>query len=73
MVDHPTVAVQTWAPTDDEAESMANEVRLLALTVAPPIGVYSMGVNAGPYPFFDESTRCPRYQIVLDITSQLTD
>jgi hypothetical protein len=52
---------------------MANEVRLLALTEAPPIGVHNIGVNAGPYPFFDESTRCPRYQIVLDITSQLTD
>ena len=73
MVDHPTVAVQTWAPTEDEAESMANEIRLLALTEAPPIGVYSMGINAGPYAFFDEDTRCPRYQIVFDITSQLTD
>jgi hypothetical protein len=73
MVDHPMVAVQTWAPSDARAEDMANDIRLAALTQAPPCGVSRIGVNSGPYPFFDEDTRCPRYQVVLDVTCQLTN
>lgn len=72
MVDHPMVAVQCWAPTEERAEEMANAIRLAVLTSQPPAGVHSARVNSGPYPFFDEDTRCPRYQLVLDLSSQLT-
>ena len=73
MVDHPTVAIQAWAPTNARAERMANEVRNLALTGERPRGVHHMGVNSGPYPFFDDETRCPRWQLLLDVTCQLVD
>ena len=73
MVDHPTIAVQCWAPTDEEAEAMAVELRNSLLTELPPVGVTRITVNSGPYRFYDEYTRCPRYQLVLDVTCQLTD
>lgn len=74
MVDHPAIAVQCWAPTDEAAERMANVLRtqLVAGTVRPS-GVTRIAVNSGPYRFYDEYTRCPRYQIALDVTCQLTD
>lgn len=73
MVDRPLVAVQAWAPTEERAERMATAIRNAALTMLPPKGVHSLRVNAGPYPFYDELTRCPRYQLVLDVACQLTD
>lgn len=71
MLDHPMVAIQTWAHSDARAEEMANEIRLAALTGTRPLGVSRISVNSGPYPFWDEGTRCPRYQVVLDVTCQL--
>lgn len=73
LVDHPSIAVQTWAQTEPRAEEMANIIRNAALTSTKPVGVYSIAVNAGAYPFWDESTRLPRYQIVFDTTCQLVD
>lgn len=73
MVDRPTIAVQAWAGTDTRAEEMANEIRLAATTGALPRGVHRMSVNAGPYPFWDEYTRLPRYQVVFDVACQLAD
>lgn len=73
MVDHPTMAIQTWAATEPRAEEMANAIRNAALTGTRPDGVHGIAVNAGPYPFWDEDTRCPRYQLVLDVTCQLID
>ena len=72
MVDHPLIAIQAWAQTEAEAEEMANAIRYAALT-ARPEGVASIRVNAGPYPFWDESTRLPRYQLVLDCSCQLLE
>jgi hypothetical protein len=72
MVDHPMMAVQTWARTEGRAEEMANAVKLALLTTRPPRGIHSVRANTGPYPFFDEDTRCPRYQFVLDVASQLS-
>ena len=71
LVDHPTVAIQTWAQTEADAEEMTLEIRNEALLHSMPDGVYHIGVNAGPYPFWDESTRLPRYQLVLDVTCNL--
>lgn len=73
MVDHPAVAVQCWARSAARAEEMANAVRIAALTGELPRGVRSMRVNSGPYPYFDESTRLPRYQIFFTCTAQLVD
>ena len=73
MVDHPSMAVQTWAADEPRAEEMANTIRNAAVIGPLPYGVTKIEVNSGPYPFWDESTRLPRYQIALDVTCQLTD
>lgn len=73
LVDHPMIAVQTWAQTEPRAEEMANAIRNAALLSTRPVGVTRIDVNAGPYPYWDESTRLPRYQIVFDVTCQLID
>ncbi len=71
LIDHPTVAIQTWAQTPTRAEEMALAIRN-ALFLSRPDGVANIAVD-GLYPFWDESTRLPRYQLVLDCTAQLTD
>lgn len=73
LVDHPMIAVQTWAQTEPRAEEMANSIRNAALLSTRPVGVTRIDVNSGPYPYWDESTRLPRYQIVFDVTCQLID
>lgn len=71
LVDHPTIAIQTWAQTETDAEEMALEIRNEALLSTVPFGVNHIAVNSGPYPFWDEDTRLPRYQLVLDVTCNL--
>lgn len=71
-VDHPMMAVQTWAATELRALEMANELRIALTTQQPPAGIHSVRANAGPYAFYDEETRLPRYQLVLDVSCQLT-
>ena len=73
MIDYPLVAVQTWAQTAAEAEADAKAIRLAALTGAPPEGVHSIRVNAGPYEFYDEDSMQPRYQVLFDIACQLVN
>ena len=73
LVDHPTMAVQTWATTEARAEEMANSIRNALLTQSRPRGITAINVNSGPYPFWDEDTRCPRYQTVYDCTAQLIE
>ena len=73
LVDHPSVAIQTWAKTEAEAEEMAINIRDALLLEERPYGVAFVKVNSGPYPFWDASTRYPRYQVVYDITTQLTE
>lgn len=73
MVDHPSIAVQTWAQNEVRASDMADEIKYAVLTGTLPEGVHHIAVEAGPYAYWDESTRLPRYQIVLDITSQITE
>lgn len=71
LVDHPTIAIQAWAETEPRAEEMALSIRNEALLSSMPVGVNSIAVNSGPYPFWDEYTRLPRYQIVFDVTCNL--
>ena len=71
LIDHPTVAIQTWAQTPTRAEEMAIAIRN-ALFTSRPYGVAHVAVN-GLYPFWDESTRLPRYQLLLNCTAQLTE
>lgn len=73
LVDHPSLAIQCWAATDEAAERLANVVRAQIVTGTRPHGVTRVDVNSGPYRFYDEYTRCPRYQMALDATCQLTD
>lgn len=70
-VDHPFMAVQVWDETDERAEEAANALRISLILNRPPHGIHSIRVNSGPYPFYDEDTGKARYQIVLDIASQL--
>lgn len=72
LVDNPTFAIQTWAATEPRAEEMALAIRESLLTGARPHGFHSISAQ-GVYPFWDESTRLPRYQLVIDCTSQLTE
>lgn len=72
LIDYPTVAIQTWAATPTRAEEMAIAIRNALLTTSRPTGVAHITVD-GLYPFWDESTRLPRYQLVLDCVAQLTD
>lgn len=71
MVDRPQIAVQAWADTEAEAEAAATAIRNEILTSSRPRGVISVFVNSGPYPFWDEYTGRPRYQLVLDCTTIL--
>lgn len=71
LVDHPTITIQTWAATEVLAEAMALLIRNEALTSTLPYGVTRASVNAGPYKYYDEDTRMPRFQLVLDVTCQL--
>lgn len=73
MVDRPTLAIQTWATTEERAEDMAAEIRFAVLTQPLPVGVHSASINTGAYRFYDEDTRLPRFQLVLDVVSQLTE
>lgn len=73
MVDHPSIAIQTWARSEARAEEMAVAIRNEAVAHSLPRGFSKMDVNAGPYPFWDESTGMPRYQVLYDCTAQLTD
>lgn len=68
VVDHPTMAIQTWAQTAERAERMAIEIRNATLT-SRPYGYAAMSVNAGAYPFYDDDTRCPRFQTVYECTT----
>lgn len=68
MADHPTLAVQAWAADEARAEEMATEVRNAALVGPWPHGVTAMRVNSGPYRWYDEGTRMPRYQVLFDVT-----
>lgn len=76
LVDHAEMAVQCWGETDLAAATLADDVRNYLLThysnYRPrPVGTYAISVSAGPYRFYDEATRRPRYQLVLDVTCQL--
>ena len=67
-----TLALQCWALDEPTAEADANAVALAIETTAPPAGVHSMHVSQTPYPWYDDSTRCPRYQLTVDVVHQLT-
>ena len=68
FADHPLMAVQAWAQTESRAEAIAEGIKRAALIGPWPHGVTAMRVNAGPYRWYDESTRLPRYQVVFDVT-----
>ena len=72
VVDHPTIAVQTWAQSQARAEEMAILIRNALLT-SRPYGFYAAAVNSGPYPYFDDNTGCARYQTVYECTTIAVD
>ena len=71
MVDHPEIAIQTWARSAADAEQDACAIRMVALAGNLPGGVHSMRVNSGPYKFYDEESMQPRYQTVYDAACQI--
>lgn len=68
MIDHPVMAFQFWAPTEAAALALANSVRVAMDTGPWPEGVTNMRRNSGPYRWYDEATRLPRYQTLVDVT-----
>lgn len=73
LVDYPTFALQTWAPTEVRAEEMALTIREQLLLGERPVGFHSITAENGPYPFWDEDTRMPRYQTVYACACQLVN
>lgn len=73
LVDRPSLAIQTWAKTETRAEDMVNAIRLALLTSELPNGVHSVSINTGAYRFYDDETRLPRFQLYIDVVSQLTE
>ena len=72
LVDYPQFAVQAWAQDIDTAETMCLTVREALVTGDIPEGFHKVEAET-MYPFYDESTRLPRYQLVLNCCTQLTD
>ena len=72
LVDHPNFAVQAWAQSEADAEEMCLTVRELLVKGDVPSGFYRVEAES-LYPFYDESTRLPRYQLVLEVCSILTE
>lgn len=71
MVDHPEFAIQAWAETEPKAEEMCLEIREMLVSGDVPFGFYRCEA-VSMYPWYDEDTRLPRYQLVIDSTTQLT-
>lgn len=67
-----TLAIQTWATDEETAEADANAIAYALEVGEPPAGVHSMKVSQTPYPWWDESTRLPRYQLTVECVHQLT-
>lgn len=72
LVDHPQFAVQAWAQTEPDAESMCLEIRNALAVGDVPSGFYRVEADS-MYPWYDDSTRLPRYQLVINCTTQLTN
>ena len=72
MVDHPEFAVQAWARNIVDAEEMCLTVRELLVSGDVPTGFYKVSAD-GMYHWYDEDTRLPRYQLVIECTTQLTE
>lgn len=72
LVDHPTFAVQAWAKTEVDAESACIAIRNALAVGDVPDGFYRVEPDS-MYPWYDDSTRLPRYQLVINCTTQLTN
>lgn len=73
LVDYPEIAIQAWSVSEARAEEIAIAIRDALLIGSLPYGVHSCAVESGPYPFWDEDTTMPRYQLVLSCASYLID
>ena len=71
MVDHPTFAVQAWAQSESDAETACIEIRNALVSGDVPSGFYKVESDS-LYPWYDDSTRLPRYQLVINCSTQLT-
>jgi hypothetical protein len=66
-VDHPMVAIQTWATDKGTAYDMAAAIdsKMQDLKTVPGIS----GASRNSLYYFPDSDKTPRYQIVADITT----
>ena len=71
LVDHPTFAIQVWSDTIAQAEANCIAIRNALVTGDVPAGFYRVEAES-MYPWYDETTRLPRYQLVINCTTQLT-
>lgn len=72
LVDHPQFAVQAWAQTEADAEAACLNIRNALVIGDVPSGFYKVEPDS-MYPWYDDSTRLPRYQLVINCTTQLTN
>lgn len=65
---HATIAIQTYAPTAQEAAELAERVLEAMDNLPGRDTITAADLNAGPYSFPISATKQPRYQAVYDIT-----
>ena len=71
-IDNPSVAIQAWGPTKYRAQELAIKVRDAMLYRAVEIPqVRGCTVNSGPYPFPDEDSGQHRYQLYVNMTTEI--
>ena len=70
-VDHPSFAVQSWAQSVERAEEMCIAIRDALVLGDVPSGFSTFVEAESMYPWYDDETRLPRYQLVINCTVPL--
>ena len=71
-IDRPSLAIQAWGPSKLEAQSLALKARDAMLYRAVEIPqVRGCSVNSGPYPFPDADSGQHRYQLYVNMTTEI--
>ena len=65
---HATIAIQTYAPSAQEAAELAERVLVAMDSLPGRDTITAADLNAGPYSFPITATKQPRYQAVYEIT-----
>lgn len=71
-IDRPALAIQAWAGSKYDAQELALAARdaMLYRSVGIP-QVRGCSINSGPYPFPDEDSGQHRYQLYVNMTTEI--